>query len=223
MMVLARNLKRLNYELKIMKENELRTKKHNYFFKVDNLVATVFLNIKGKIDLLKIARKVVESEYNPEKFPGIVMRVLKPKTTFLIFSTGKMVVTGAKNEFELKTAVKEAIATIRGIGIKIPSYSIEIVNFVASGSLNTPIDLNLATLRLESSLYEPEIFPGLVYYMKNPKAVFLIFSNGKFVCTGAKNEKIVKRAVAKLKNQVESLDIIYEDKEFPIPEELTSF
>jgi transcription initiation factor TFIID TATA-box-binding protein len=151
------------------------------------------------------------------------MKIQIPKTTFLIFSTGKIVATGAKNEAHLKSAVKKAIDTIREIGIDIPNYTIEIVNFVASGTLNISIDLNLATLRLESSLYEPEIFPGLVYYMKKPKAVFLIFSNGKFVCTGAKSEQIIKRAVAKLKNQVGDLDIIYQDEDLPLQEELFNF
>jgi transcription initiation factor TFIID TATA-box-binding protein len=179
--------------------------------------------MEGQLDLLKIARKVVNSEYNPEKFPGIVMRTQIPKTTFLVFSTGKMVITGAKSEAHITRAAKKAIKIIRGIGIKIPTYSIDIVNFVASGTLKTSIDLNLATLRLGTSMYEPEIFPGLVYYMEDPRAVFLIFSNGKFVCTGTKNEKIVKQAIIKLKNQVEALDITYDDEDFPLQEELFNF
>jgi transcription initiation factor TFIID TATA-box-binding protein len=210
-----------------MKENEYDEKnddvQNDYDYTVDNLVATVFLTLKNKLDLLKIARKVIDSEYNPEKFPGVVLRIQNPKTTFLIFSTGKMVVTGAKNEAHLFNAVKKAIKTIRDIDIKIADYNIEIVNFVVSGNLEMPIDLNLATLTFETSLYEPEIFPGLVYYMKEPKAVFLIFSNGKFVCTGAKNEKTIKRAIEKLKKQVKTYDIIYENEDFSIPEELTNF
>lgn len=34
--------------------------------------------------------------------------------------------------------------------------------------------------------YEPEIFPGLVYRMKQPKVVLLVFTSGKIVITGAK-------------------------------------
>lgn len=32
--------------------------------------------------------------------------------------------------------------------------------------------------------YEPEIFPGLIYRIINPKLVFLIFVNGKVIITG---------------------------------------
>lgn len=34
--------------------------------------------------------------------------------------------------------------------------------------------------------YEPELFPGLIYRMKQPKIVLLIFVSGKIVLTGAK-------------------------------------
>jgi TATA-box binding protein (TBP) (component of TFIID and TFIIIB) len=32
--------------------------------------------------------------------------------------------------------------------------------------------------------YEPELFPGLIYRMKQPKIVLLIFVSGKVVLTG---------------------------------------
>ena len=32
--------------------------------------------------------------------------------------------------------------------------------------------------------YEPELFPGLIYRMKQPKVVLLIFVSGKVVLTG---------------------------------------
>ena len=38
------------------------------------------------------------AEYNPSRFPAVVMRIRDPKTTALIFSKGKMVITGAKSE-----------------------------------------------------------------------------------------------------------------------------
>ncbi|MHA1239965.1 MAG: TATA-box-binding protein, partial [Promethearchaeota archaeon] len=62
-------------------------------YKIENVVATVVMEITEKIDLVKIARKFEDVEYNPERFPGLVMRITDPKATFLIFSTGKMVIT----------------------------------------------------------------------------------------------------------------------------------
>ena len=32
--------------------------------------------------------------------------------------------------------------------------------------------------------YEPELFPGLIYRMKSPKVVLLVFVSGKVVLTG---------------------------------------
>jgi transcription initiation factor TFIID TATA-box-binding protein len=47
-------------------------------------------------------------------------------------------------------------------------------------------------------MYEPEQFPGLIHRMADPKTVILLFSSGKLVCTGAKREADVYRAVNNL-------------------------
>ncbi|MHA1585282.1 MAG: TATA-box-binding protein, partial [Promethearchaeota archaeon] len=75
-----------------MSENHLINEKFTY--NVQNVVATVVTDIKEKINLILIASEYSDVEYNPERFPGLVMRVIKPKATSLIFSTGKMVITG---------------------------------------------------------------------------------------------------------------------------------
>jgi transcription initiation factor TFIID TATA-box-binding protein len=79
---------------------------------------------------------------------------------------------------------------------------ITIQNIVASGDLHTHIDLNEASVIMENAMYEPEVFPGLIYRMAEPKTVFLIFSTGRIVCTGAKTKAIVGEAVKKLMQQV---------------------
>ena len=70
----------------------------NLDYKIENVVATVVVEITEKIDLNQIARKHADVEYNPERFPGLVMRILKPKATVLIFSTGKIVLTGIRDK-----------------------------------------------------------------------------------------------------------------------------
>ncbi|MCK4320647.1 hypothetical protein KAW11_03435, partial [Candidatus Bathyarchaeota archaeon] len=57
-------------------------------------------------------------------------------------------------------------------------------------------------------MYEPEQFPAAIYRMDNPKVVFLIFSNGKIVCVGAKNEGAVYEATEKLQKKLEENDFI---------------
>jgi transcription initiation factor TFIID TATA-box-binding protein len=53
-------------------------------------------------------------------------------------------------------------------------------------------------MKLKNTEYEPEQFPGLVYKLKEANATFLLFSNGKIVCTGTKSETAVGEAVDKL-------------------------
>lgn len=193
-----------------------------YTYKIENVVATVTLDISDeKIDLNLIARKYVDVEYNPERFPGLVMRIEKPKATILVFSTGKMVVTGLREASEAEAVVNKVIKRIQKCKIDVANPEIIIQNIVASGDLKCNIDLNLAAVVMEYSMYEPEVFPGLIYRMSNPKTVFLIFSTGRIVCTGGKTKEIVAEAVKKLYREVREYgvsrepgeDVDYEDDE----------
>ena len=185
-------------------------------YKIENVVATVTLKITEKIDLNIIARKYADVEYNPERFPGLVMRILKPKATILVFSTGKMVVTGMRRADEAEAVVEKVIKRIRKAKIEVSDPEIVIQNIVASGDLHTNIDLNLAAVVMEYAMYEPEVFPGLIYRMQDPKTVFLIFSTWRIVCTGGKTKEIVKNAVKKLSIQVREYGITKSDSDFEI-------
>ncbi|MHA2005999.1 MAG: TATA-box-binding protein [Promethearchaeota archaeon] len=180
-------------------------------YKIENVVATVVVEITEKIDLNQIARRHAEVEYNPERFPGLVMRIEKPRATILIFSTGKMVVTGLRKASEADRVVDKVVKNIRKAGIKLSNPEITIQNIVASGDLHTNIDLNMAAIVMEYAMYEPEVFPGLIYRMQDPKTVFLIFSTGRIVCTGAKQKEIVREAVLKLNQQVRELGVAKKD------------
>ena len=180
-------------------------------YKIENVVATVSVELTEKIDLNQIARKHAEVEYNPERFPGLVMRIEKPRATILIFSTGKMVVTGLRKAVEAPRVVDKVVKNIRKAGIKVANPEITIQNIVASGDLHTNIDLNMAAIVMEYAMYEPEVFPGLIYRMQDPKTVFLIFSTGRIVCTGAKKKEIVRDAVLKLNQQVRELGVAKKD------------
>ncbi len=179
-------------------------------YKINTIVATAELDIIEKIDLVKIARKLHDAKYRPERFPGVVFRQDNPRATFLIFSTGKMVVTGFKIAEDAEKAVNQLLKKVKKMGIKSSNPEIVIVNIVANGDLHTLINLNKAVLLMKYVMYEPEVFPGLIYYMKDPRAVFLLFSTGKFVCTGIKEKKILKKAVLKLKLEINNMDVTSE-------------
>ena len=142
------------------------------------------------------------TEYNPEQFPGLVMRIKDPKTSALIFSSGNVVCTGAKSMKKVKESMKAIIANIAKIKIKIKEdgvlKNIKVQNMVASGSIGMDLNLNSLAVQLENTEYEPEQFPGLVYKLAGTRATFLLFSNGKIVCTGTRSEKKLHEAIDQL-------------------------
>jgi len=206
------------------KEKPVDNPDEKFTYKIENVVATVVVDIVEKMDLNIIARKYPDVEYNPERFPGLVMRIVEPKATILVFSTGKMVVTGMRHAAEAPTVVEDVIKRISKCKIKISNPRIIIQNIVASGDLKCSIDLNMAAVVREYSMYEPEVFPGLIYRMQEPKTVFLIFSTGRIVCTGGKTKAIVAEAVEKLYHAVREYDVAREPGEetnFEDEEEMT--
>lgn len=127
------------------------------------------------------------------------MRIKEPKTSALVFSSGRIVCTGAKSMAKVKESIDAIIKNIEKIKIKIKEHTpIKVQNMVGSGSVGLDLNLNNLTMTLENTDYEPEQFPGLVYKLPGTRATFLLFSNGKIVCTGTKSEKDLKDAVIKL-------------------------
>jgi transcription initiation factor TFIID TATA-box-binding protein len=180
---------------------------HKAFINIENVVATG--NLHQNIDLNSIVRVFPGVEYRPEQFPGLVYRVKKPKTTSLIFGSGKMVCTGAKSERQAHKAVMKAVDELNRNGIVILGKpEIQVQNIVASAGLCGYIDLEKVTYSLKRTMYEPEQFPGLIYRMEDPKVVILIFASGKLVCTGAKKETDVHRAIARLQDTLEEKKLI---------------
>ncbi len=167
--------------------------------KVVNIVVSTSLG--HDIPLEKMAATLSNTEYNPEQFPGLVIRIKEPKTSALIFSSGKVVCTGARSMDKVEEAIKKIIKSLEKIKIKITIKPvINIQNIVASGSVGMDLNLNNLAMKLKNTEYEPEQFPGLVYKLNqaDTKATFLLFSNGKVVCTGTKSEAEVHKALDSL-------------------------
>ena len=161
---------------------------------IQNIVASS--SLEKDIPLIKLAEALPNTEYNPEQFPGLVMRIKDPKTSALIFSSGKIVCTGAKSMAKVRESVKKIIQNVEKIKVKITvDPKIQVQNMVASGSVGMDLNLNALALELENTEYEPEQFPGLVYKLPETRATFLLFSNGKIVCTGTRSEAKLREAV----------------------------
>ncbi|MCX6778276.1 MAG: hypothetical protein NT157_05335 [Candidatus Micrarchaeota archaeon] len=76
-------------------------------FKIENIVASANLGIE--LDLYAIAQKVHDVEYEPEQFPGAILKLKVPRTSLLLFKNGKVICTGSKSEEDVKQALSQAV------------------------------------------------------------------------------------------------------------------
>lgn len=81
---------------------------------IQNIVASA--NLKVMIDLETAAMMLDNSLYEPEQFPGLIYRMNEPRVVMLIFSSGKMVITGAKREQEVIEAIKKVARQLKESG-----------------------------------------------------------------------------------------------------------
>ena len=172
-------------------------------YKIVNLVASS--RIGDGLDLYNLATAIPEVEYEPEQFPGAILKISEPKVSLLLFKNGKIIVSGASNEKDIKIAIKKAMKIINEVqkDVKIKrNISYEIVNLVATSSLNTEIDLFNIAINLDNIEYEPEQFPGAIVRIYDPKLTMLLFKNGKLICAGAKNEEDIVKGLKKLKKKL---------------------
>lgn len=77
-----------------------------------------------KLDLKKIALHARNAEYNPKRFAAVIMRIREPRTTALIFSSGKMVCTGAKSEEDSRLAARKYARIIQKLGFTVSIYKV---------------------------------------------------------------------------------------------------
>ncbi|KAJ3523080.1 hypothetical protein NMY22_g11607 [Coprinellus aureogranulatus] len=122
------------------------------------------INQDCRLDVKTISLHGPNTEYNPKRSAAVIMRIREPKTTALIFASGKMVVTGAQSDDDSRLAS-------RNCGVK---FLVRLEG--------------LAYSHRQFSSYEPEIFPGLIYRMNEPKVVLLVFMSGKTVLTGCQGQ-----------------------------------
>ena len=83
-------------KIKILNEPEIS---------IQNVVTAV--NLGGKILIENAARTLPRSMYEPEQFPGLIHRMLDPKTVILLFSSGKMICTGGKSSSQVFRAIHQ--------------------------------------------------------------------------------------------------------------------
>ncbi|MDY6775849.1 MAG: TATA-box-binding protein [Halobacteria archaeon] len=176
---------------------------------IENVVAST--SIGQELDLQQVTMDMEGADYDPDQFPGLVYRTAEPKTAALIFRSGKIVCTGAKSIDGVDGGLKIVFDKLRDLGIDVEENpEITVQNIVASADLGHDLNLNAIAigLGLENIEYEPEQFPGLVYRLDDPEVVVLLFGSGKLVVTGGEKPEDADRAVDRILNELENLDLL---------------
>eukprot|EP00924_Labyrinthula_sp_SR-Ha-C_P002495 maker-scaffold_16-snap-gene-6.29-mRNA-1 protein AED:0.01 eAED:0.01 QI:386/1/1/1/1/1/2/50/199 len=169
----------------------------NLDVKITNVVASFKYGVP--IDLRRIAVRVRNAEFNPQRYSAVIMRLQNPKSTALIFRTGAFVITGTRSEEQAKLAARKFTKIVQKVGIQGQIRDFKISNMV--GLFDCKFPIRLETFALEHghfAHYEPEVFAGMVYKLLNPKATLLIFVSGKVVITGAKYKTTVLEAIQRI-------------------------
>jgi transcription initiation factor TFIID TATA-box-binding protein len=169
-------------------------------FVVTNMVASAALGLE--LDLYALASKIPEIEYEPEQFPGAILKFKEPKASLLLFKNGKVVCVGCKKRELIEKTIQKTIKMLTPYAKRITKTKkpkIEITNIVASASLGLELDLYKIANKIKDVEYEPEQFPGAILKFKEPKVSLLLFKNGKVICAGAKSEKDIKTVLVKAK------------------------
>lgn len=172
--------------------------------RIVNIVSTV--SLEYPLNLRNLALKLNNAEYNPKRINALIIRMKKPKTAALVFSNGKMVVVGAQDELDSRNAAKKYAHDIKNLGyasVKFKNFKIE--NVVGSCGVGFKIRLTKLSLKLKlmnnkACSYEPDLFPGLIYHMQEPKICLLIFESGKIVFVGAKEKQQIYDGLNKVIN-----------------------
>ncbi len=165
---------------------------------VQNIVLSVIYP-NTEFDLERLARVLEDARYDPEVFPGIAYKSEDPPASFLIFASGKMNCVGAKSMQDAKMAIDKLTRKMKAGGVKIRAPpKIQVQNIVASFDFFREFDLEAIARSFDNTEYEPEVFPGLVFRLDDPKVVVLLFVSGKGVCAGAKTMAEIKKAAQKI-------------------------
>lgn len=158
---------------------------------MQNVVATFNLDV-DHIDLNMLASKTPFVEYNPKKFAAATARILYPRTTALCFASGNMVCTGAKDEANSLLAARKYVHAFRKFGFNVRFRGFRVQNLVASTDVGGLLKLEEMALAFGALAgYEPDMFPGLILRLQQPKVVYLCFRSGKVVITGARTRQMI--------------------------------
>jgi transcription initiation factor TFIID TATA-box-binding protein len=165
---------------------------------ISNVVCGMDLNCQ--LDLSHIAKSARNAVYRPNRFPAVVLRIREPKATALVFGKGRMQVLGTKNVGDAKLASRKFMKMIEKMGFNARITDFTVQNIVGNADCKMVLRLEGLLLhcrqnKVATVTYEPELFPGLILKIDNPKMTLLVFAKGKVVFLGAKSKEDLEDAL----------------------------
>ncbi|HLC79259.1 MAG TPA: TATA-box-binding protein [archaeon] len=176
-------------------------------YTIVNIVASA--NLNTTIDLYNLAITIPSVEYEPEQFPGAILKLKEPKVSMLLFKNGKVICSGASSESQIPLAIYKASKMIHEIqkSVKVQKNAeYTVVNLVTTANLKMNLDLFKTAMESDNVEYEPEQFPGAILRIHDPKLTLLLFKNGKLICAGAKNEELLKKGLRKAAKMIRDIN-----------------
>jgi transcription initiation factor TFIID TATA-box-binding protein len=173
--------------------------------KTVNVVGSGSLDVE--FDLERVAGDIGSiAEYDPSKYPGMYLRLEEEAPLITVYRTGKYIISGADSE-DAAHAMRERFLNLLADNGMIPERDDEwfqIQNLVCIAELEESLNLNALAigLGLESTEYEPEQFPGLIYRPSKANSVVLLFASGRVVITGSPDLDAAENTFAALQDQV---------------------
>jgi transcription initiation factor TFIID TATA-box-binding protein len=194
---------------------------------VENIVLTgaYILDNGARLDKADLSTKIQNSHVAKKSFPALICKdrpeeIQQPRgkkskekkkkngATMLLFDSAKFVVTGVrdvKSGIRFITSIREQL---QRSGVAVRDVDHRVVNIIGTGMLDGSIDLDKIITTLESSQYEPEVFPGLIYKVLG--ATFLLYKNGKFVFTGVREEGKITGILNDMRETIRSHNLFLE-------------
>ena len=166
-------------------------------------------DLKEDISLSQLSEMISGDEvrYDPEYWPGLYIRFTPDSPAVLVFHTGKYNIAGAESIEDLNSAKQNFLDTLEELGIEGFDSDFEVRNLVFLDRYSRELELEqiAVALGLESTEYDPEDFPGLLYRPEDVTGTFLVFRNGKVILTGANNRNAAESAFQGLFFELDAL------------------
>ena len=178
--------------------------------KINNIVSSI--NLGCNLNLKNISLKIKNAEFNSNKLTTIILKSKDIKISATIFSSGKMICSGAKNEKDSKIACKKFSKIVKKLGYNVELKDFKIQNIVASYDIKFKISLYYLYNKINSMInnsknyennynyckYNKELFPSIIFYINESKISLLFFESGKVVLYGAKQLKEIEEIFKKI-------------------------